>query len=237
MTAAGEAAVIGERLGKSHADASAERGCHADQKSVPGIAGGECGSEDRCERRDGAIHQTGQAGLHNLQNEKPAARPFFILRNIGAQFFFFQLLGAVFVSALFLGQVVEQLADAGILSSSRSLLVEPASFYLDGAGFVAHDVKAERPSQPDRLSLYEAFHVMAADEWNMFAEFLPVQVDQSSAMSGFFSLHPFKYGGRSGEVLAQSFGEIGEDALIFFFERNGQGEDLALVKSFESLHG
>jgi hypothetical protein len=78
---------------------------------------------------------------------------------------------------------------------------------------------------------------MAADEGDVLSEFLPVQLDQSSAVSGFLVAHAFEYGGGSGEVLAQTFGEIGEDALVLFFKRDGQRQNFALGKSLKVLHG
>ena len=67
--------------------------------------------------------------------------------------------------------------------------------------------------------------------------FCRYRLDQSSAVSGFFRSHAFKHGGRSGEILPQAFREIGEDAFIFFFQGNGQRQNLALGKTFEVLHG
>src|SRR5277367_6109199 len=141
------------------------------------------------------------------------------------------------MGALFLGQIIEQLANAGILSSSRGLFVEPAGFYLDGAGFLAYKVEAKRPHQSDRLQLHETFYVLAANERDVFSELLPVQLNQPPAMSGFFVAHAVEHGSGGGEVLAQSFCEIGEDAFVFFFERNGQGQNLALSKSLKVPHG
>jgi len=79
--------------------------------------------------------------------------------------------------------------------------------------------------------------ILAANEGNVFSKFLAIQLNQSSAVSGFFGLHAFEHGGGSREVLAQTFGEIGKDAFIFFFQGNGQRQNLALGKSLEVLHG
>src|ERR1700674_471461 len=163
MTAAGEASIVRQRLGESHADARADGSCHANQERVPTFVRRECGSEDRRQRGHGAIHQTDKARLYDLQNEKLAARPLFVLLNIRAQLFFFQLLSAVFVGALLLGQVIEQLADAGVPGSSCGFLVEPAGFDFDGTSFLAHEVEAKRSRQPDRRSLDKTFYVVAAN--------------------------------------------------------------------------
>ena len=69
MAAAGDAAVVGERLGEAHRDPGADRGRHADQERVPAAAGGEGGGEQGRQRRDRAVHQPGEARLHVLQHE------------------------------------------------------------------------------------------------------------------------------------------------------------------------
>ena len=87
------------------------------------------------------------------------------------------------------------------------------------------------------VALDKTLYILAANERDVFSEFLAIQLNQSAAVSGFFGLHAFEYGGGSREVLAQSFGEIGEDAFIFFFQGNGQRQNFALGKSLEVLHG
>ena len=72
VAAAGEAAVVGERFGEAHADAGADRSGQPDEEGVLRFLGGDRGGEDRGERGDGAVHQAGQAGLHDLQDEEAA---------------------------------------------------------------------------------------------------------------------------------------------------------------------
>ena len=72
-TAPCERAVVGKRLGETHADASADRRGEADEKSRPIGLGRESRREQRRQRRDRTIHQAGEAGLHILQHEHAVA--------------------------------------------------------------------------------------------------------------------------------------------------------------------
>ena len=103
-------------------------------------------------------------------------------------------------------------------------------------GLIADRIQAERLHQPDRLAMHEAAHVLAADERDVVAEFLVKQLDQAAAMAGFLFAHAFEDRGGGGKVLAQALGVIGVDALVFFFERNGQGQDLAFRQAVEAAH-
>lgn len=82
-----------------------------------GITRGECSRENRRQRRDRAVHQAREPWLDDLQNEKFAIGGFFLAARSFVEFFG-QVLGAVFMAALFLGKVVEQLPDTGILGAA-----------------------------------------------------------------------------------------------------------------------
>ena len=71
MAAPGQAAVVGQRLGKSHADARADGGGQADEKGGRAAVRGERGAKQRRERGDGTVHETGESGLDDLQEEQP----------------------------------------------------------------------------------------------------------------------------------------------------------------------
>ena len=69
MAAAGQRAVVRQRLGEPHRDAGADRGGQADEERRPGVLGGEGGGEHRRQRRHRAVHQADQAGLDDAQDE------------------------------------------------------------------------------------------------------------------------------------------------------------------------
>ena len=86
------------------------------------------------------------------------------------------------------------------------------------------------------LALDEAFDVLAADQRNVLSKFLPEEFDEAAAMVRLFLAHAVEHLRRAGEILPQSFGEISIDALILFFQKNSQGQNLPLGKAFEVSH-
>ena len=74
---------------------------------------GERRGEQRRQRRNRAVHQAGQARLHDLQHEQSRLRRrlFLVRRRRRGRF---QFLGDALVLAFLLGQVAQQLADAGV---------------------------------------------------------------------------------------------------------------------------
>ena len=101
---------------------------HADQESVPALMGGEGGGKHRGQGGDGTVHQSGEAGLHDLQDEEAAAGAIFILFYAGAELFFLQFLGAGLVAAFDGGEVIEQLPDAGIFECARPTFHKTGEF-------------------------------------------------------------------------------------------------------------
>src|SRR5216683_2708108 len=98
--------------------------------------------------------------------------------------------------------------------------------------------KLSHPSaQPDRGALDESSHVLAANKRYVLPKFPLVQLNQTTAVSRLFLSHAVEYRSGRGKLLAQSFGKICIDALVFFFQRNGQRENLAFRQLVEVLHG
>ena len=171
-----------------------------------------------------------------MQHEQPPPCPFFILLDLRAQFFCFQLLRPVFVRPFFLRQIVEQLPDAGVLGTRSRLLVKTPGFHLHGTGGFVDRVQPERPHQPDRLPLQETPDILPPNQRNVFSEFLPIQLDQPPPVPGLFYPHAVKNGRGCGEVLTQAFDEIGVHPLVFFFQRNRQRQNFLFGKSVKVLH-
>src|SRR6266852_2698020 len=57
------------------------------------------------------------------------------------------------------------------------------------------------------------------------------------AVSRLFLSHAVEHRSRRRKILAQSFGKVCIHALVFFFQRNGQSENLAFRQLVEVLHG
>src|SRR5579883_1457448 len=85
--------------------------------------------------------------------------------------------------ALFLGEVVKQLADRGVVRASRRFLVKASRFFLHRGALRANRLQSQRADQPHRPPVHEPAHILAPDQRNMIAELLPEQFDQAAAMA------------------------------------------------------
>ena len=75
-----EAAVVRQGLREPHADSGPQAAASPTQEVFPVSAGGEGGREEWGQRGDGAVHEAGQARLHDLQHEEPVAGRLFLSR-------------------------------------------------------------------------------------------------------------------------------------------------------------
>ena len=75
MAAAGERAVIRERLRKAHRDPRSDRCGQAHQECIGADFCGKRRGEQRRERGDRPVHEARQTGLDNLEHEKAPGRP------------------------------------------------------------------------------------------------------------------------------------------------------------------
>ena len=82
----------------------------------------------------------------------------------------------------------------------------------------------------------ETLHVLAADEREVIAEAGLVQFDEAAAVAGLLLPHAFEHLGGGRIIFAKAVGEIAVDALVFFFQGNGKGENLAFGEAFETTH-
>ncbi len=150
---------------------------------------------------------------------------------------FIELLGTFFVLALFVDEIVEQLAYAGVLSASRGFFVKAARLDLHRARFFADCLNAQRTHQPQRRPLYKAAHILTANQRNVLAEFLAGEFNQPPPVPGLLLAHGLEHFGGGGIVLPQSLGEVGIHALVFFLQRNCKGEHFTFGEIVKLLHG
>ena len=73
--------------------------------------------------------------------------------------------------AFLLREIIQKLADAGVLGTCCSSFIEPASFDFDSASLPANSVEPQRTHQPDRRALDESFHVLAANKRYVLTKF------------------------------------------------------------------
>src|SRR5271168_773294 len=113
------------------------------------------------------------------------------------------------MGALLLSEIVKQLAYVDVLGAGGGALVEVARLDLHRARLVADGLQAQRAHQPDRLAMDETSYVLTAEEWDVVAEFLAVELQETVPVSGFFGSHAVEDGCGCGKVLAKALGEIG----------------------------
>src|SRR3974377_29306 len=89
--------------------------------------GGESCCKQRCKRRDGPIHQTGEARLHVLQHKHPSPSLFLLFSCRGSEKLRFELSRATLVSPFGGGEIAEQLSNPHIRRALGRLVVEPSS--------------------------------------------------------------------------------------------------------------
>ena len=90
---------------------------------------------------------------------------------------------------------------------------------------------------PDRRVLDEAANVVAADQRDVLAEFLLVELDQPAAVVALFGGHLGEDIGTGRIVVAQAFGDVGVDAAVLFLVGDRQCEDLPFRQIGEIAHG
>src|ERR1039457_4576645 len=90
------------------------------------------------------------------------------------------------MGGLFKRQIIEQLANAGVLGEYGGAFVEAARLNFHSAHLAADLFQTQRGVQPDGLALHKAANVLPADERNVLPEFLPIKIDQSAAMADLF---------------------------------------------------
>ncbi len=82
----------------------------------------------------------------------------------------------------------------------------------------------------------EALDVLAADQRQVFAEFLPVEIEQHGAVVHFFVGHLVEDLGRGRILLAQALGEAAIDTAVLFLVGDGQRQHFLLAQLGEFLH-
>ena len=89
----------------------------------------------------------------------------------------------------------QQLAHGGVARRLRRLAIEALGLEFHVLGEFAHVIEPERTHQPQRrrLVLDEALHVLAADQRQIFAEFLAVEIEQHRAVVHFLFRHLVEY--------------------------------------------
>src|SRR6266850_5177355 len=233
MPSARKTAVVGQSLCKTHADACADTRRDANEKGFPAFMRRKGRSKERSERRYGAVHQTGQAGLHDLQQKKPLLPGGFVLAQLSVR----NALGCHRMMAFLLCEVPQKLPRPGISCASRGHFVKPFGFHLHGLSAFLDSLQSQGADEPDRAAAHKSAHVLAPNERHMLAKARAIALQQPMPMLILLVAHFLKLPGLLWIILTQSISEVVVDTGILFLEGNGQREDFLLGQSFESAHG
>jgi hypothetical protein len=191
---------------------------------------------NRRQGRDRAVHQAGQARLDHLQNEQPPPRGRVLLGR-GGWLGMVQLGGQEGVLALLGGQVAQQLADAGVAGLPGCRLVEPPRLLLHRLRLLADGLQVERPHLPDRLAVDETLDVLAADQRDVLAKLLAVQLDEPVPVAVLLLAHLVERGGGLGVAGLEPLGKVAVNAGVLLLQGDGQGKHLLLAQALERSHG
>ncbi len=197
-----------------------------DQERRPGVVRGKGRGKQRRQRRHRAVHQAGQARLHVLQHEHaPRGLVFFLARAAGEDRLG-ELVRQALVAGFRLGEFDQQLPHRGVARAFRRLAVITLGLEFHVLGELAHVLQSKRPRQPQRLlGMQKAFDVLAADQRQVLAELLPVEVVEHGAVMHLLLGHLVEHLGGGGELLAQAFRKAAVDAAVFFLVGDGERQD------------
>ena len=148
-----------------------------------------------------------------------------------------KLVRQAFVAGFGFGEFDQQLPHRGVARGFRRLAVVALGLEFHVLGELAHVLEAERARQPQRLlGMQKALHVLAADQRQIFAEFLAVEVVEHGAVVHLLLGHLVEDLGRGGELLAQAFGEAAIDAAVLFLIGDGQRQHFLLGQVGKLFH-
>ncbi len=139
--------------------------------------------------------------------------------------------------ALLLGQVPQELPDARVGGLPRGGLVKPSRLQFHQLGFFADRGQPEGAHQPDWLAVDEPFDIMSSDQRDVLTELLAVQLDEPVPVPILLAAHLVEDCGCGGVVSLEPLRKVAVNAGIFFFEGNGQGQNLLLAEALKGSHG
>src|SRR5271166_6749826 len=83
------------------------------------------------------------------------------------------------------------------------------------------------------IGKHKSAHILTADQRDVLAELLLVQLDQPATMPDLFLAHLFKNLCGTGKVFLQVLAVVGVNAFVFFLQRNSEGKDLLFGQAIE----
>ena len=194
---------------------------------------GKGGGEDGCKRRDGAVHQSSEARLNNLENETAAFGFAFLVCRAGGFLLLIHFLREVVVLALLSGEIPEQLTHRSVARLCDGGPIEIARLVLHCFHLTTDHCDRQIGRQPKWFAGDEPFNILASDQRDMFTEPFPIEADQSMPMAVLLVAHRLKRLRRCGIILADSLRQVGVNSPVFLLGLDRESKDLLSRKIFE----
>ena len=113
--------------------------------------------------------------------------------------------------------------------------VEAACLEFHHLSLLADVLNSERTDKPFGAAFDKTFHILPANQWDVLAEFLAIEIEQGLTVPRFLRLHLLEHLGGGWISFAKPVGEIAVNAPVFFLEKNRQCQNFPLGKLLETL--
>ncbi len=150
---------------------------------------------------------------------------------IGGEVFVAELAGRAFLADFSGYKITQELARAGIGRTLLCTLIKPPRLVNSGLDLPAHFVETQWPHHPDGFVFYKASDVTRPNEGYVLAESFSIEFDETPAVFRFLLGDLQKDLGRSRIVLPNGVRILDEDAVILFFQGNGERQNLLLAEA------
>src|SRR5437660_10145183 len=91
--------------------------------------------------------------------------------------------------ALFFRKIAQELAYTGVRGLAEGAFVEALGFQLHQLHLLSNGGQSERAHEPDRFTMHKALDILPADERDVLAECLTVQLDKPMPVAVLFCAH------------------------------------------------
>jgi hypothetical protein len=118
----------------------------------------------------------------------------------------------------------------------RRRQIEALALRLHQLRLGTHLFEAERPREPQRLALDEALHILPADQRDVVAELLAVEIEEAVTVAVLLLRHRGEHPRRSGIVLAHRIREVAIGAAVLLLQCDGKRQQLLPGQVREVLH-
>src|SRR5258708_2659818 len=125
-------------------------------------------------------------------------------------------LGGLGMATFLLGQIAQELTDAGVGGPAGGLFVEALRLQLHQFRLFANRRQPQRAYQPDRLSRDKALDVLPPDKRNVIAITLSIEIEQAMTMAVLLHAQLLELRRLRWEIGLQALGKVLVNPGVFF---------------------